>query len=127
MHPNGLKNIPVNNRDICVPILSIHGIGDLLAPFHMEQIYAQRVAEKGASDFLVSRAIRDFVHCEFAAGEYETAFLDLVNWVETGEKPEEDDILDPAVVADPYFGCQFTTEDRDYTWFDPMLFIPPCP
>ena len=128
MHPNGLKNVPVNNGDIRVPILSIHGIADLLAPFHLEQIYAQRVAEHGASDFLVQRAIRDFQHCWFTEEEYTTAFLDLVNWVETGEKPEGDDILDPIVVADPDYGCQFTsTFGHDWTWYDPLLFIPPCP
>ena len=38
----------------------------------------------------------------------EIAFSDLVNWVENGTKPAGDDVLDPAVVASPDFGCQFT-------------------
>jgi hypothetical protein len=37
-----------------------------------------------------------------------TAFDDLVNWVVNGVKPAGDDILDPAVVAAPDFGCKFT-------------------
>ncbi|MEJ2512922.1 MAG: prolyl oligopeptidase family serine peptidase, partial [Anaerolineales bacterium] len=115
VHPNGLKNIPVATGDIKVPVLSIHGIGDLLVPFSMEQIYAQRVSEHGASDLLVQRAIRDIVHCFFMEEEYTTAFSDLVTWVETGVKPAGDDFLDPAAVSDPYFGCQFTSEYRDYT------------
>jgi len=127
MHPNGLKNIPVNNGKISVPVLSIHGIGDMLTPFYLEQLYAQMVAEQGASDFLVQRAIRDFVHCSFTPEEYTTAFTDLVNWVETGVKPAGDDLLDPAVVSDEYFGCEFTLENRDYTWLNPMLDIPACP
>ncbi len=127
MHPNGLKNIPINNGKIRVPVLSIHGIGDMLTPFYLEQLYAQSVADQGASDFLVQRAIRDFVHCSFTPEEYTTAFTDLVNWVKTGVKPAGDDLLNPVVVSDEFFGCQFTTEDRDYTWVDPMLKIPPCP
>jgi len=65
MHPNGLENLPVNNGKLRVPVLTLHGIGDLLVPFSQEQIYAQKVADQGASDFLVQRVIRDFVHCEF--------------------------------------------------------------
>lgn len=128
MHPNGLKNIPITTGKIKVPVLTLHGIGDLFVPFSQEQIYAQRVAEKDASDFLVQRAIREIVHCEFTQEEYTTAFSDLVSWVETGSKPTGDDILDPAVVSDDYFGCQFTSEDRDYSDFAFFgLEIPPCP
>ena len=38
-------------------------------PFHMEQVYAQRVADHGASDLLVTRAIRDIGHCFFSQDE----------------------------------------------------------
>jgi hypothetical protein len=38
----------------------------------------------------------------------ERGFADLVNWVSNGVKPAGDDILDPAVVANPNFGCNFT-------------------
>ena len=85
------------------------------------------MADQSASDLLVQRAIRDIVHCQFKEEEYTTAFSDLVNWVETGDKPVGDDVLDPDVVSDPYFGCQFTNEDRDYTGVDPIFAIPPCP
>ena len=128
MHPNGLKNMPVNNGKINVPVLTLHDIGDLFVPLSQEQIYARRVAEQGASDFLVQRVIRDFVHCAFTEEEYTTAFTDLVNWVETGEKPAGHDVLNPDVVSDPLFGCQFTFEDRDYSDFAAFgLIIPPCP
>ena len=127
MHPNGLKNMPVTNGNIKVPVLTLHGIGDLFVPFSQEQIYAQRVADQGASDLLVQRAIRDIVHCEFTEEEYQEAFSDLVSWVETGVKPAGDDVLDPDVVSAPDFGCQFTSEDRDYSGVDPIFAIPPCP
>ena len=91
-----------------VPVLTLHTLGELFVPFSMEQIYATRAAESGNADLLVQRAIRGRGHCEFLAAELTTAFDDLVEWVEDGVKPLGDNILDPAVVADPNFGCQFT-------------------
>lgn len=107
-HPNGLGNIPPISGQLPIPVLSLHTIGDLFVPLSMEQIYARRVAAQGASDLLVVRAIRDHGHCGFAIQEEAAAFAALVNWVVNGVKPAGDDILDPAVVADPKFGCQFS-------------------
>jgi acetyl esterase/lipase len=122
--PKGLANVPVVDGDIRIPVLTLHTLGDLFVPFSMEQIYAQRVAEQGASDLLVQRAIRDFGHCSFTAEELIGGFVDLVNWVEFGVKPAGDDVLDMAAVADPNFGCTFTSDDRQ---FPPPLSIPACP
>lgn len=127
MHPNGLANMTEPTGKLRAPILDVRALGDMLVPFSIGQIYAQRVAEQGASDFLVQRAIRDLLHCEYTVEESAEALTDLVNWVETGVKPAGDDFLDPLAVSDPFFGCQFTTEHRDYTWVDPSLAIPPCP
>ena len=107
-HPNGLANIPPILATFRIPVLSIHTIGDLFVPLSMEQIYATRAATQGTSNLLVQRAIRDHNHCGFAVPEEEAAFADLVNWVTNGVKPAGDDILTPAVVADPKFGCQFS-------------------
>ena len=107
-HPNGIANIPPISGRLPIPVLSLHTIGDLFVPFSMEQIYARRVAAQGLSDRLVVRAIRDHGHCGFAVPEETRAFSDLVNWVEHGVKPAGDDILTPASVAHPDFGCQFT-------------------
>jgi len=76
-HPNGLANVPVVSGDITIPVLTLHTIGDLFVPFSMEQIYAQRVAENGASHLLVQRAIRDFGHCTFTAEECRPFFIVL--------------------------------------------------
>jgi len=105
----GNGDSPQINGTISVPVISLHTIGELFVPFHMEQVYARRVAERGNSDLLVSRAIRDVFHCGFTLLEQTQAFDDLVNWVENGVKPEGDDILDPATVAADDFGCKFTT------------------
>ena len=40
--------------------------------------------------------------------EEERAFADLVNWVTNGVKPAGDDVLTPAVVASPSYGCAFS-------------------
>lgn len=128
--PDGIRNVPVPTGKLKNPIISLHGIGDMLVPFSVEQSYAQKAADNGASNLLVVRAIRNFIHgapFDFTPEELTTAFSDLVEWVETGVKPDGDDILDPAVVSDPYFGCQFSSEDRDWTWLDPSLALPPCP
>jgi pimeloyl-ACP methyl ester carboxylesterase len=118
----GLANVPVVQGAPPVPVLTLHTLGDLFVPFSMEQIYAQRVAANGRSDLLVQRAIRGVGHCDFAPAEFVQGFVDLVAWVEHGIKPEGDDVLTTAVVADPFYGCTFTTETRDLG-----PFTAPCP
>jgi hypothetical protein len=49
-------------------------------------------------------------------------FTDLVQWVEHGVRPAGDDVLSPAVVADPNYGCTFTTATRNLG-----PFTAPCP
>jgi pimeloyl-ACP methyl ester carboxylesterase len=91
-----------------VPVLSLHGLGDLFVPFSMEQVYAAEVEAAGRSDELVQRAIRATGHCEFSPVEAGTAWDDLVAWVDGGAEPAGDDVTDPAAVADPAFGCAFS-------------------
>lgn len=95
-----------------VPVVSLHTLGELFVPFLMQQVYAERALEAGNADLLVQRAIRARTHCEFTQAELTEAFDDLVQWVEDGVKPAGDNVLDPAVVADPWYGCQFTRSTR---------------
>lgn len=118
----GLANIPTVAGNPSVPVLSLHTLGDLFVPFSMEQIYAQRVADNGRSDLLVQRAIRGVGHCDFTPEEFVTGFVDLVAWVEHGVRPAGDDVLTPEVVADPFYGCAFTTATRNLG-----PFTAPCP
>jgi hypothetical protein len=120
-HILGLSRVPIITGRISIPVLSIHTLGDLFVPLSMEQIYAQEAQDAGRDEFLVSRATRAVGHCEFSPEELIETFNDLVTWVDTGVKPAGDDILDPATVADPLFGCQFsrgTTATRPFA---------PCP
>jgi hypothetical protein len=105
---NSATSSPFLEGKFKIPVVTLHTLGELFVPFHMEQIYARRAIEAGNDDLLVQRAIRGRTHCEFLPAEVATAFDDLVNWAVNGAKPEGDDILDPAAVAAPSFGCRFT-------------------
>ena len=110
----GLEGVPTIDGRFRIPVLTMHGLGDLFVPFSMEQEYARDAAARGNSDLLVQRAVRAVGHCEFSAQEYQQAFTDLVRWVEDGVRPAGDDVLDPATVADRRYGCRFTVPVRPY-------------
>lgn len=113
---NGMANVVPTTGDLRIPTLTLHTLGDLFVPFHMEQEYARRVAAKGWSQNLVQRATRDYGHCAFTPTELVTTFVDLVKWVEAGIKPAGDDVLDAAKVAAPDFGCTFTDKAAPRQW-----------
>jgi pimeloyl-ACP methyl ester carboxylesterase len=124
--PNGLGRSPGSENDspriagtMTIPVLSLHTLGELFVPFHMQQIYAERAASNGNAELLVTRAIRDVRHCGFSQAEQARAFADMVDWVDTGVRPAGDDVLDATTVADPSFGCAFTEPQRPG--------IPACP
>jgi pimeloyl-ACP methyl ester carboxylesterase len=127
---NGIANVPPTTGDLRIPTLALHTLGDLFVPFHMEIEYANRVKAKGWSQNLVQRATRDFGHCTFTPVELVQTFTDLVKWVEGGIKPAGDNVLDPAAVADPNFGCTYTDKSAPRLWDQPGLgFLKPpaCP
>ena len=108
LQANGLRWVPKVQAEFSVPVLTLHTLGDMYVPFMMEQIYLQRARQKGTAANLVQRAIRAPGHCDFTAAEQARGFADLVKWVEAGVKPAGDDVLTPAVVAQPNYGCAFT-------------------
>jgi pimeloyl-ACP methyl ester carboxylesterase len=122
-HPSskqkGLTGVPKVEGTHQIPMVSLHDIGDLYVPFHMQQLHAKRAKEHGNADLLVTRAIRGVGHCDFTAQEQQEAFDDLVLWVEEGVKPEGDEVLNRSVVANPRFGTKFTSEFRV---FDPLKY-----
>lgn len=127
---DGLANVAPTTGNLKIPMLTLHTLGDLYVPFHMEQEYARRVAANGASDLLVQRATRDFGHCAFTGPELVRTFVDLVGWVQTGSKPAGDNVVDPNGVANPDFGCTFTDKVSPRSWDNPALAFlkpPACP
>lgn len=115
---DGPPSIPRINGDFDVPVLTLHGLGDLFVPFNMEQIYRERAIAFGNDDLLVQRAIRDTGHCTFAPAELVQAFDDWISWVDAfaldpnATPPAGDEILDPDAVAADNYGCQFTRANR---------------
>jgi len=105
---DGLRWVPQTNAQIKVPVVTIHTLGDLYVPFKMEQIYKRRADALGTSNLLVQRAVRGIAHCDFTIAEQVSAFDAMIKWEQQGVKPEGDDVLTPAVVADPQYGCKFT-------------------
>ncbi|WP_229072878.1 prolyl oligopeptidase family serine peptidase [Actinoplanes sp. DH11] len=101
-------DVPVIAGRPRIPVLSLHGLGDLFVPFSMEQEYAKRAGSR----LFVSRAIRDVSHCGFTQPELKQGFDDLVRWVENGHRPAGDAILNRRAVAAPDFGCRFTVGVR---------------
>lgn len=106
--PSGLRWLPRINGEFSVPVLTLHTLGDLYVPFAHQQKYRLAAQQSGNGDRLVQRAIRAPGHCQFTAAEVNEAFDDLVAWKKSGIKPAGDDVLTPATVADPNYGCRFT-------------------
>jgi pimeloyl-ACP methyl ester carboxylesterase len=100
--------LPILHGDPGIPVLSIHGIGDLFVPFSMDQHYDQLMVAHGQGGLFVDRAIREVTHCGYTTSELSAGFSALVSWIATGVRPAGDDILDPRAVASPLFGCRFT-------------------
>ena len=116
--------LPAIHGDPGIPVLSIHGIGDLFVPLSMDQRYDKMMIAHGEGGLFVDRAIREVTHCGYTTNELAAGFSALVSWIATGHRPAGDDILDPAVVASPYFGCRFTDPTAgDHPEFKGL----PCP
>jgi pimeloyl-ACP methyl ester carboxylesterase len=100
--------LPIIHGDPGIPVLSIHGIGDLFVPFSMDQRYNQMMIANGEGNLFVGRAIREVTHCGYSNSELSAGFSALVNWIDTGTRPAGDNILAPGDVSSPLFGCRFT-------------------
>ena len=116
--------LPAINGDPGIPVLSIHGIGDLFVPFSMDQRYDEMMVAHGEGGLFVDRAVREVTHCGYTTNELSAGFSSLVSWITTGQRPAGDDILDPRAVASPFFGCRFTDPTSgDHPEFKGL----PCP
>lgn len=122
LREDGVRWIPLVNGDFDVPVLTMHTLGDFYVPFRHQQLYRERAQENGNDNLLVQRAIRAPSHCDFSVGEYQALIGDWLTWVNgdiVDDKPDGDEVLDPAVVADSNYGCEFTVGQRPN--------LPACP
>lgn len=108
--PDGLRWLPRVNGEFSIPVVTLHGLGDLYVPFVHEQVYRRRAEANGNGDMLVQRAIRSAPHCDFTGAELVSGFQAMIDWEQNGTKPAGDDVLDPDTVAAADYGCQFTSE-----------------
>lgn len=107
--PEGLRWSPRVKGEIAnVPVVTLSDLGDVYMPFVLSQEYQRAVNAKGRAQWLVQRTARSNGHCEHTTAERVEAFQATVQWVEHKVRPDGDDILNRAVVADPKFGCKFT-------------------
>ena len=83
-----LERIPLIEGRLAIPVVSVHTLGDLFVPFSMQQIYAKDAKKKRRSRFLVSRATRALGHCEFSFEELVESFQTMVDWVDSGVRPQ---------------------------------------
>ncbi|MBI3826794.1 MAG: hypothetical protein HY294_12410 [Candidatus Rokubacteria bacterium] len=78
---------------IRVPVLTLHETGDGWVPFSLEQDLRRKTLAAGTAHLLVQRAHRWPGHCAFDQEVREQAFDDLVRWMDTGVRPDGDDVL----------------------------------
>jgi hypothetical protein len=104
----GIGVVPPLEGRIDAPMVTLHALGDGYAWFGHQQQYRRRAEAAGQSRRLVQRAVRGVGHCDFTRTEQTDAFDALMGWVLEGRRPEGDEVLDPAVVAAPRYGCRFT-------------------
>jgi pimeloyl-ACP methyl ester carboxylesterase len=128
---DGVRWIPKVNGWFRVPVVSLHTLGDMYVPFHMQQIYRQGAQAGHSSRWLVQRAIRAPSHCDFTVAEQVEAFEAMTLWEQRGIKPAGDDVLTPSTVADPAYGCRFTVNaggpDDNPVTVGTRALMPACP
>jgi len=88
--------------------MALHTLGDLTVPIDVQVRYRQRVEQQGNGNLLTQRVIRDVGHYAFTSAEMTSAFDDLVDWVEYGNRPRGDDLLDAHAYRGPSAGCAST-------------------
>jgi pimeloyl-ACP methyl ester carboxylesterase len=77
-----------------MPVLAVTVTGDTVVPLSDAQKIEASVVSAGSSDLFVHRAIQAWEHCRLTAHEQETQFEALVAWVEDGERPDGESVLE---------------------------------
>lgn len=79
-----------------VPVLTLHTTLDPVAPSFHEALYANLVAQAGASDLLVQQSVNRYGHCAIKVAEAARAFDDLAAWAaDRTMKPAGGDVTIP--------------------------------
>jgi pimeloyl-ACP methyl ester carboxylesterase len=79
--------------ETAIPTLSMHAIDDPTAFVEHESSYRNVREQAGTSDLLAQFFTDEHDHSVLSLSEYATVLHALVDWIETGEKPEDDALL----------------------------------
>lgn len=82
-----LSNYYEPTGDLRLPMLALHNHWDPVVPTLHEDIYAEKVAAAGRSEFLLQIREGGFGHRKFEASRIFEAFQHLASWVNSGVKP----------------------------------------
>jgi hypothetical protein len=85
---NYMKHYCTPTGDLRIPLITVHATRDPIIPIFHEQMYAEAVANAGATPYLLQRTVDAFGHTGVSNDDIIAAFFDLVDWVWTGVKPE---------------------------------------
>lgn len=106
--PVGLRWVPLVEGRLTAPVISMHTLGDVLAPLELQRRYMQRAQAAGQAALLSVRLVRDTGHCAFTAAEVAAAFDALTQWVETGRPPAGDEVSSAEAWRRDDVGCRYT-------------------
>jgi hypothetical protein len=79
--------------NVLMPTVNMHTIGDGLVIVENENAYREILQDAGHADNLLQTYVNANGHCEFSGSEFGAVFLALQNWVNTGARPTQDQIV----------------------------------
>lgn len=79
--------------EVAMPILTMHAIDDPTAFVEHESAYRQTLEGAGTSDYLVQLFTNESEHSVLSTSEYATVLHALVDWVQTGKRPQYEAIV----------------------------------
>ncbi|MDZ7812234.1 MAG: hypothetical protein U5L74_03560 [Ideonella sp.] len=102
------------NGKISKPTLSLRGIHDATAFVEMDSVFAQAMAQAGNAQWLVQTYSDSAEHSYLHDAEYPAAMDALLAWIERGEKPTPQGLLQRCKAVQPRFGgdCKLVPEYR---------------
>jgi pimeloyl-ACP methyl ester carboxylesterase len=89
---------------LAMPVLTLHAINDPTAFVELESLYREIVERGGSGDKLVQVFTSESEHSYLADAQYPALFTALLQWVERGDKPTPQKVLDLCKGYEPGFG-----------------------
>lgn len=69
------------------PVIAVHTLSDPLVPIWATNDYDTLVREEGNGHWFVQRWVPAYGHCAISPQQTQDAFLSLLHWIETGDRP----------------------------------------